>query len=140
MSEPRESNVERTPGRRPEDQWHVNRGVPVAAIAAFLIGLVGQTAVSSWFIAELNGTVKQQGVEIKAVSSRVERTETKIDELKGAVSSGNVPTAINARRIDELERGHATLSALISQISARVAENERRLATSDLRQRAQRDR
>lgn len=143
----RRGEVERTPGRRPEDDWHIVRGIPIAVIVAFTIQTLVMIAGGGWFA---RGVMERQ----EAMDKRLARVETTVDKLDASIQGGSIPTALNARRIDDLERVQASAAVQIQalavaqqgfaqqliQLAARMSETERRLSSESLRSRAARER
>lgn len=125
------------------DNWYVIKGIPVAV----LLGLAVHGASFAWYLSGLNAQVQQQGKEQAADraawTAGLSKLESKVDALSGEFRNGSVPAALNSRRLDDQERNMAAMQSLVSQVqatliqqAARIAENERRLATTNLRQRA----
>lgn len=135
MSEDRLQEV-----RREHDTWHVVKGIPVAVIIAFLVQTLSMIAVGAWTV---RGFVATQERFVESLSS----LRTDVAEIKGQfaaftanANNAAVPSAINQRRIDELEKRALQHEASLAQVMARVAENERRLATETIRARARSER
>lgn len=127
-------------GSERRDNWYVIKGIPVAVLAT--LGL--QTITFVWFLAGLNSKVEVQGEKLtEAISewkTEMGKVNTKIDALSTSLQNGTVPTALNQRRIEDLERRDTQREAQVNALTLRVTENERKLAGTDARQRAMRDR
>lgn len=120
-------------GSERRDNWYVIKGIPVAV----LLALTAHGATFAWYLSGLNSQVQQQGKEQAA--DRVEwraglaKVEVKLEALANALQGNSVPTALNQRRIEDIER-------VVSRLEARVADNERRLSSESARARATRER
>lgn len=112
------------------------RGIPIAVLMGFLIQTLSVIGVGGWMA---RGVVAQQEKFAEALAAvRVDIGEIKgqVAGLTNTVQSGNVPTAINSRRIEDLERQVGVLN----QMGGKVIENERRLSVMELRARARGER
>lgn len=120
-------------GAERRDNWYVIRGIPVAV----LIGLAIHGASFAWYLSGLNAQVQQQSKEQAADRAEwraaLGKLDAKVEALASALQGNSVPTALNQRRIEDLERQ-------LSAIAVRVTENERRLSTESMRMRAARER
>lgn len=120
-------------GSERRDNWYVIKGIPVAV----LIGLAVHGASFAWYLSGLNAQVQQQSKEQAADRAEwraaLGKLDAKVEALASALQGNSVPTALNQRRIEDLERQ-------LSAIAVRVTENERRLSTESMRMRAARER
>lgn len=124
-------------------KWHIDKGVPVALIlsmasALFLGGaayqaLKSEISKNAESTSEMRAEVKEMKAELRALS--VKFTDT------------SVPSALNSRRLDDLERGIGTLQSQLTQavtdyrrLELRVVDNERRLSGEAARNRAAKER
>lgn len=132
-----------TPRAQPPSEkrsWHVDRGIPLAGILSVGMFLLAQTVGIIYKFSTMEFKVDQTVVQ-------VDKANTKIDAINGTLQSGLAPSAVNTRRLEEAERDQATLQAQVNalrtemiQALGRIAENERKLATTDARARAARER
>lgn len=127
-------------GSERRDNWYVIKGIPVAV----LLGLFVHGASFAWYLSALNAQVQQQSREQAADRAEwrtaLGKLEAKVDGLGTSLQGNSVPTALNQRRIEETERQLSQIQSTLSQLSNRVAENERRLSTESIRNRAARER
>jgi NAD/NADP transhydrogenase beta subunit len=120
--------------------WYVIKGIPIAVIVTLASTLIPQTVAVTWFLSSL--ATKLESVQEKQSESgvKLDRADVKIDALNSVVQNGSVPTALNQRRIEEVERQQVRFDAELSQLATRVSENERKLAAESMRNRASRER
>lgn len=130
--------------------WHISKEIPVAHIitmvaAVFAGGVAYQT---------LKSEQSTQGAAIAGIL--VEMKDFKIDlrKLSDKMQSGEGPNAVNNRRVEEMERNvtaqqlqltqlmqtQSQQQAAVAALAVRMVENERRLAGTDARTRAMRER
>lgn len=110
--------------RRVEDQkWYIQRGVPIIPLLTFLFALVMQTGafvvIGIRYATSMEQKVEQVVDGTKRLEVRVDRVETRLDELKSAFNNGLPSAAVNARRIDELERAHMDISRRLLDLEKR---------------------
>lgn len=124
-------------------KWHVDKGIPVALI----VSMAGALFLGGIAYQSITGKQEQFADKQTEFAGRLDKFESKVDALSTAIQSGTVPSALMQRRLDDLERERATATAersqiltTLSQLSARVSENERRMATESMRMRAARER
>lgn len=116
-------------GRRTTDTWHVVKGIPVAVIAAFVIQTLCVVGGGAWIARGVIAQQEKQGDSIVAIRLDIAALTVKMEGVQTALQSGNVPAALNQRRIEELER---QVSAL-SQLAPRVSDNDRRITAIESR-------
>lgn len=117
-------------------KWHVDKGIPVALIVSMASALfLGGMAYQS-----LTGKQEKFSEKQSEFSAKLEKTDAKVDALSSSIQSGSVPSALNQRRIEELERLVGQVQNSLGQLSNRVQENERKLSTEAIRNRAARER
>jgi dynactin complex subunit len=131
MTDDQETSVSKLSSDR--RTWSIGREIPIAVIFTFVAMTGGQILTQYLVVRDLNN-------EVRGVNLRLSALEQKFDILSNVVQGGAVPSAINARRIEELERITAQLATLQAQASAKVNENDRRLTVMEARQRAGRER
>jgi hypothetical protein len=93
-------------------------------IATFLLATGGQILSGYLVVRDLN-------TNVTGLNTRLVIMEQKFDALSTVVQGGQVPSAINARRIEELERITAQLATLQAQQAARINENDRRVTIKE---------
>lgn len=124
--------------------WSIGKEIPIAVIAAVLFSMVLQTIAGVWlvrgWVEKLENRAEFQARELTQQGVKLDITNDKLDELRETVRGGNVPTAINGRRIDEIERLISQQATLIAQLADKVNENERRITLMEARGRASRER
>lgn len=124
-------------------KWHVSKEIPVALIVSMVASVfLGGVAYQS-----LKGNQEEQAKQLAAQDKKLESIEDKMGKLSEKMNDSNVPSAIMARRVDDLERERASsaadrqqMNALVMQLAARVGENERKLSAESMRNRAARER
>lgn len=126
-----------------ERTWHISKEIPVALI----VSIAGSLFLGGVAYQSLRSEQVAQGKQQSEIVARLDKADIKIDRLHEFIQSSSVPSALNARRMEDLERITASLQSTISQhqantlqLTARVAETERRLATESMKMRAARER
>ena len=72
-----------------QEQWHVDRGIPVAWLIGMLFYAVVQAAVGGWFASNIYSRVSTVELTQAAVAPNTERLTRVEEQLKGITVSMN---------------------------------------------------
>lgn len=113
--------------------WYVIRGIPVATIIALFVAIVPQAVIFTVYLGRIAFVQEIHGQKIEFI-------EKKVDDVSTILAGTQVPSAINGRRLDELERQLAQIASGMVQLQSKMLDQERALATEAMRGRAARER
>jgi hypothetical protein len=97
-------------------KWYVQRGIPIIPLLAIALGLAGQSAIGIRYITGLETKIETVTASTARVESRVDRLDTRVENLAAKMDTSLVPAAVNGRRIEELERQAIDLTRRLSEL------------------------
>lgn len=122
-------------------KWHVSKEIPVALI----ISMAGALFLGGVAYQSLQGNQEKTNEAVAQIRDEQKEMRLEFKNITRQINESNVPSALTQRRLDDLERERATAAAdrqqtqtMMMQLTARVAENERKLASETMRNRAAR--
>lgn len=129
MSQGTEDTTSRRWPAHDDRRFYIQRGIPLVPLLAILSGFGIQTVLGVRYISGLESKIEAQGKAQGEFAVRLEKFEGKLDTITNVVQQGSVPAALNQRAITDLERD-------VSNLIAKQTDQERRLSTIEVRNRA----